>query len=206
VFEQRFDLRGGQVGDGVQVRRGSSTKQLGGGVAMDEFEDPALGDVLDQQGQFRETQREEVMELVDEPGALADHSLEPTGDLTQDAQRRRDGRGGGGPLGQGEACGGASLDGVGLLRAEQGGAVVLVALRVATGEGDVGVGDGASGLAGSAIQLRQEVEEIIGVLSGGIEAADEGDGGVSSGDGSEALAELFVALGGLGEGELVGGG
>ena len=41
-----------------------------------------------------------------------------------------------GLLGEGEAGGGAGLDGVGLLAAEEGGAVVFVALRIAAGEGE----------------------------------------------------------------------
>ena len=33
--------------------------------------------------------RQQVMQLVDQPGALADHGLQPPGDLPQDPQRRR---------------------------------------------------------------------------------------------------------------------
>ena len=52
---------------------------------MDEFEDPARGDVLDEQGEFGEAQSEQVMKLVDEAGALADDGLEPAGDLAEQA-------------------------------------------------------------------------------------------------------------------------
>ncbi len=52
----------------------------------------------------------------------------------------------------------------------------------------------------------EEVEEVVGVLPGGVEADDEVDGAVALGDAFEALAELGVAGGGLGEGQFVGGG
>jgi hypothetical protein len=51
---------------------------------MDQFEDPAGGDVLDQQAQFGKGQVQEMMELIDEAGALADDGLEPAGNLTKD--------------------------------------------------------------------------------------------------------------------------
>ena len=54
--------------------------------------------------------------------------------------------------------------------------------------------------------MRQEVEEVVGVLAGGVEADDEGDGGVSAAMLVESLAELVVAVGGLGEREFGGGG
>jgi hypothetical protein len=54
--------------------------------------------------------------------------------------------------------------------------------------------------------LVEEVAEVVGVRSGGVAAEGEGDGGVSSGDLLESLAELGVAVGGLGERELGGGG
>ena len=62
---------------------------MGGGVAVDEFEHPAGGDVLDEQGEFGEGEREQVVELVDEPGALADYGLEAAGDLPDGAQPGR---------------------------------------------------------------------------------------------------------------------
>ena len=51
-------------------------------------------------------------------------------------------------MADGEVSGGAGLDGVGLLAAEEGGTVVLVALRVAAGEGESGVGDGTGCVCG----------------------------------------------------------
>ena len=58
----------------------------GGGVAVDEFEDPAGGEVLGEQGQFGEGEGEQVVELVDEAGALADDGLEAAGDLAEGAE------------------------------------------------------------------------------------------------------------------------
>ena len=51
----------------------------------------------------------------------------------------------------------------------------------------------------------EEVEEVVGVLAGGIEADDKGDGRVVVGEVFEASAELGVAGGGFGEGEFGGG-
>ena len=62
------------------------TRRWGSG---DQFEDPAGGDVLDQQGQFGEGEGQQVMELVDQPGALADDGLQPAGDLAQEPQLRQ---------------------------------------------------------------------------------------------------------------------
>ena len=52
---------------------------------MDEFEDPARGEVLRQEGKLGEGQREQTMELIDQPGALADDGLESPGDLAEGA-------------------------------------------------------------------------------------------------------------------------
>jgi hypothetical protein len=84
-------------------------------------------------------------------------------------------------LGDGEVCGGAGLDGVGLLAPEESGAVVFIALGVAAGDGDGDLGDGARALPGLAGELVEEVEEVIGVRAGGVEADGEGDGGVTAG-------------------------
>ena len=90
-------------------------------------------------------------------------------------------------FGEGEAGGGAGLDGVGLLAAEEGGAVVLVALRIAAGEGE-------RERRRRAWRRRrrpsvQEVEEVVGILAGGVEADDEVERAVALGDAFEALAE-----------------
>src|SRR5262245_28581233 len=50
-----------------------------------------------------------------------------------------------------------------------------------------------------------EVPEVVSVLPGGVEADDEVDGGVSSGDAEQALAEQFIAGGRLSESQFVGG-
>jgi hypothetical protein len=55
-------------------------------------------------------------------------------------------------------------------------------------------------------ELLEEVQEVVGMPSGGIESDVEGDGVVSPGNVFEALAEERVAVGGLGEGQFVGGG
>jgi hypothetical protein len=128
------------------------------------------------------------------------------GDLSQSSQRGGQQWCGLGPFTEGEACGGMCLDGIGLLAAEQGGAIVLVALRIAAGDGDVGMGQGMGLLIGSGAELLEEVQEIVGVLSGGIKADVEGDDVVSLGDAFESLTQLGVAAGGLGERQLVGGG
>lgn len=52
----------------------------------------------------------------------------------------------------------------------------------------------------------KEVEEVIRVLSGGIDSDSEGDGLVALGDVFESLLELSVALGGLDELEFGSGG
>jgi len=109
-------------------------------------------------------------------------------------------------LADGEVGSGAGLDGVGLLAAEQGGAVVLVPLGVAHGEDEVGAGDAGGGVLGAGAELLEEVQEVVGVGAGGVEADDEGDRAVPPGEGFEALAEPGVAGGRLGEGQFVGGG
>jgi hypothetical protein len=65
-------------------------------------------------------------------------------------------------------------------------------------------GRGVAG--GAAAETMQAVDEIVGVLSGGIEANEEVDGSVALGDGLEALVEAAVAVGRLDEGEFGGGG
>ena len=51
----------------------------------------------------------------------------------------------------------------------------------------------------------QEVQQVVGVLPGGVETDDEGDGVVALGELFEALAELGLAAGILGELQLGGG-
>ena len=82
----------GQVGDGGEVVGAGGGEEGGGGVAVDEFEDPAERDVLDEQGEFGEGQGQQVVELVDQAGALPDGGLEAAGDLAEDAQLVGQGR------------------------------------------------------------------------------------------------------------------
>ena len=209
VFEQRFDMLVGQVGNGGEVRGRRGGEELGGGIALDEFEDPADGDVLDEECQFGKGQGEQLMELVDEAGALADGGLESSGDLAERAQLWRQGRRVRGSFADGKACAGAGLDGIGLLAAEESGTVVLVALRIATRDGERGVGERrwrACCVSRWSLESMQEVEEVVGVLPGGVEADDEVNGAVALGDAFEALAELGIAGGGLDEGQFVGRG
>jgi hypothetical protein len=152
------------------------------GVAVDESRGPAPGEVFGREGALGEGQREEVVELVDEAGALAGGGLEACGGVAQRAEGVGQGLGRGGPLGDGEAGGGAGLDGVGLLAAAEGGAVVLVALGVAARHGDRGVRDGTGVRVGLIGELVEEVEEVISVLAGGVEADGEGGAGVAPGD------------------------
>src|SRR5262245_38172096 len=135
------------------------------------------------------------MELVNQAGALADDGLKPPGDLAQGAELHGQGGIPARPLGEGEAGGSARLDGVGLVAAEEGGAVVLVALRVAAGQGQ----------GQRRAQAVEEVQEVVGVLAGGVEADDEQARAMAAGDLLEPLAELAVAGGRLGERELRGG-
>jgi hypothetical protein len=98
------------------------------------------------------------------------------------------------------------LDGIGLVAGKEGGAIVLVALRIATGDGDVGMGDGTSILCVLLAELLEEVQEVVGILSGGIESDVEVDRIMPLGDVFEPLAQLRVTVGGLGEGQFVAGG
>ena len=86
MFEQRGGLGVGQIRDIGEVCWRCLGEAWGGGEAVDEFEDPPGGEVLGQQGEFGEGEGEEVVELVDEPGALADDGLEAAGDLAQGAE------------------------------------------------------------------------------------------------------------------------
>jgi hypothetical protein len=92
------------------------------------------------------------------------------------------------------------LDGVGLLVAEESGAVVLVALRIAARDGEAGP-TGKSGR-----QAMEEVEQVVGILPGGVEAdAEMGRPGRVAQDASETEPQLLITLGRLGERELRAG-
>ena len=96
----------------------------------------------------------------------------------------------GGPFADGIAGAGAGFDGIGLLGPVDGGTIVLVALRVAAGEGKG---------AGRDRQLLQPDEEVVGVGAGDVEADEEADAAVFVDEIDEALPEPGVALGGLGD-------
>src|SRR5262249_10838385 len=67
VVEERGHVPLGHIrdiGEFCWRRRGEPP---GGGVAVDEFEHPAGGQVVGEQGQFREGQGEQVVELVAQP-------------------------------------------------------------------------------------------------------------------------------------------
>ena len=202
MFEQGADLGVGQIRDIGEVCWGCLGEEWRGGIAVDEFEHPAGGEVLDDQGEFGKGQSQELVQLVDEPGALSDDGLESAGDLAQDAECRRRGQVRGGPFGDGKA-GGAGLDGIGLVGSEKGGAVVFGALGIAAGDGE---GEGRDGVGVGLAESVEEVEEVVGVLAGGVEADDEQHRSLPQGDAFQALAEAGVAGGRLGELQFVGGG
>jgi len=192
-----------QIGNIAQVGFGGGGESSRGGVAAEQFEYPTGAEILDEDGQFGKGTDEELMELIDQSGALPGDGLESSGDLSELAEFEGGRRPGLGSFVEGVACGGACLDGVGLLRPEERGAVVLVALGVAAGKGD-GEWVGMGGADGTALE---EVEEVIGVLPGGIEPEVKVvEVRVLLGDALESLSEKEVAVGGLGEGKFVGGG
>ena len=133
------------------------------------------------------------MQLIDQARALPDLRLEPAGDLAELVDRGRGDGHGLGFFGQGEAGGGGALGGIGLLVAEDGGAIVLIALRIAAGNGP-GLG-----------QPVQEGEQVVGIAAGNVEAEVEVDRAVLLDDGSQALSKLLVALSRLDELEIRGG-
>src|SRR5262249_37093733 len=195
VFQQRLDLVVGQIRDVAQGAGGSRGRARGGRVPVDELQDPPAGQILDEQRELWERESEQVMELVDEARALADDGLEAAGDLAQRPQLHGQGRVAAGPLGDGEACGGAGLHRGGLVAAKDGGAGVLVALRVAARHGQ----------RRRPARAVEEVGQVVGVRAGGIEADDEDARAVAAGDLFEPLPELAVAGGRLGELEFGGG-
>ena len=72
-----------QIRDRSEVGRGGGGEQRGRGIAMDEFEHPAGSQVLGEQGQLGEGQGEQVVELVDQAGALAADGLEQAGNVAE---------------------------------------------------------------------------------------------------------------------------
>ena len=168
---------------------------------MDDFKDPAASNILDEQGEFGESQRQQVVQLIDEPRPLADDGLESAGDLAERAQglgqeldRRR-------LRADGVARGSAGLDGIGLLAAEDGGAIVFVALRIAARDTPrhLRARRASAGRGARAGKRVQKVQQVVGILAGGVEADDKVDAAVAVHDLFEPLAELGVACCRLGE-------
>ena len=86
LFEQRRELSLGQIGDGGEIGGCGLGQTRSAGIAVDQFENPAGGDILGEQGEFGEGQGQQMMELVDEACALADDGLKSSGDLAEDAE------------------------------------------------------------------------------------------------------------------------
>jgi hypothetical protein len=105
------------------------------------------------------------------------------------------------PFADGKAGGGASFDRLRFLVAEQGHAIVLVALRIAAGDTEAGAGKGGSARS----QTMHELYQVVGILSGGIDADDKVDGAVAGGNLRESLLEPGVAGRRLGERQFGGG-
>jgi hypothetical protein len=114
-------------------------------------------------------------------------------------------RGGSRSFANGEAGGCAGFAGVGLFTPIESDAVVFVALGISCGEGDVTKRDSKTLYLWAVSELLEEVQEVVGVLAGGIHADREGDVAVALGDLLESISELGVAGGGLREGEFGGG-
>src|SRR5262249_35188894 len=83
---------------------------------------------------------------------------------------------------------------------------VLVALRIAAGDGEGEPGGRGERVGGRGRQPVEGVEEVLGVLAGGVQADDEVGGRGALGDALQGLAQEGVAGGGLGELQLGGGG
>jgi hypothetical protein len=77
---------------------------------------------------------------------------------------------------------------VGLLGAEDGGAVVLVALRIAAGDRQRKRSGRGDRIRGRRREPVEEVKEVLGILPRSIQANDEVGGRVALGDVLQALA------------------
>jgi hypothetical protein len=137
------------------------------------------------------------VQLIDDPGTLPGLRFEPAGDLAEQTLLGRDGRRGLGVFRESETGAGLGLDRIGLLRSENGGPIVLVALRIAAGDGEPGVGEGL-GVVLPGAQGVEEGEQVIGIAAGQIEPAMKMDStAVRSRDGLEPFAQLLIARGRL---------
>ena len=108
-------------------------------------------------------------------------------------------------LGPAVCCGSAGFDRIGLFAAEQGGAIVLVALRIAAGEGEAAGGESRRLGCRWCGESVEEVQQVGGARSGGSNAEEEVNGVVSLGELLQLLLELGLAVGVFDEGEFGGG-
>ena len=150
--------------------------------------------------EFGKRQSQEMVKLVDEARALAHDRLQSAGDVTEGAQLGGHDLDRRGPFAEGIASGSASLNRIGLLGAEERGAIVFVALRIAAGDEEGGVFERGRVSAPRA-ELMQEVQQVVGILSGSVESDDEVNAVELGGNLFETSAELTIADGGLDERE-----
>ena len=85
------------------------------------------------------------------------------------------------------------------MAAEEGGAVVLVALRIATGQTEGEGGRRRGNRVAGRSEAVQEMDQVLGVLAGSIEADEEVHGAALLGQVVEALSQEGVAGRRLGE-------
>src|SRR6516165_12389501 len=115
-------LQGCEVGLGDAV---------GGGVFVQQAQDPAAGDVVGQGGELGEDASQEVVQSVGGLGRLLDLGFQATGDLAQEDHRRRGGWRGVGLFDDREAGHGLALGVVGGALGVVGLLIILVALGLA---------------------------------------------------------------------------
>jgi hypothetical protein len=166
---------------------------FGGGIGLQEPEHPADGDVLGQGGQLGEDPSQEVVEPIDGLGLLLDLGLQAAGDFPQ--EEHGIGRGGRrvGLLDDGEASHGLALGVVGGALGEDRLVIVLVALGFADGHGH------------GQLEAAEELLEIDGVLSGGIDAHVEVSLGMLPVQLIESVLQGLIAGPILGHGQGLGG-
>jgi hypothetical protein len=151
----------GQVRDvlnGLQVCGGQAWD---GRIAVEQLQQPAGREVIDQGGEFGEDAGHQVVQAGDVARGLLDLGLQAGGHLAEQPQLRRDGRSGVGLLDDGEARHGLALGVVGGAFGEVGLLIVFVAFGLADGNSD---GQG---------QAAEEVFDVDGVLAGSVDADDE---------------------------------
>jgi hypothetical protein len=196
AIEQLSDAFVRQVRNRFEVGDLGVSQAPGGWVAVNEFEHPAGRDVLDLHRQFGVGAGQELVQLVDEPGALFHQRLQAQGDLAEALAFDRDRRHRLRPLADGEVGTGAGFDRIGLLLAVDAQAIVLVALRVAAGDRERGVVD---------VQFVQPGEEVVGIGAGDVGADIELDVAVFVDQVREAVTQLGVAGGGFDHFQFGGG-